>query len=78
MNREIHVRLCERLGAKFSGPTRRRVGDHSPYADSAKISVVEEQNQGHGAYSLTIFVNSLPRKDIIARNLKTQSTYRWL
>jgi hypothetical protein len=33
MNREIHVRLCERLGAKFPGPTRRRVGDHSPYAD---------------------------------------------
>src|ERR1700747_1630293 len=24
---------CERLGAKFPGPTRRRVGDHSPYAD---------------------------------------------
>jgi acyl-coenzyme A thioesterase PaaI-like protein len=23
MNREIHVRLCERLGAKFPGPTRR-------------------------------------------------------
>jgi len=22
MNREIHVRLCERLGAKFPGPTR--------------------------------------------------------
>jgi hypothetical protein len=33
MNREIHVRLCERLGAKFPGPTRRRRGDPSPYAD---------------------------------------------
>jgi len=33
MNREIHVRLCERLGAKFPGPTRRRRGDSPPYAD---------------------------------------------
>jgi Group II intron, maturase-specific domain len=34
MNREIHVRLCERLGAKFPGPTRRRVGARPlPYAD---------------------------------------------
>src|SRR5439155_26875427 len=33
MNREIHVRLCERLGVKFPGPTRRRAGDRSPYAD---------------------------------------------
>jgi hypothetical protein len=24
MNREIHVRICERLGVKFPGPTRRR------------------------------------------------------
>ncbi|HTT21631.1 MAG TPA: hypothetical protein VMG82_22070, partial [Candidatus Sulfotelmatobacter sp.] len=23
MNREIHVRICERLGVKFPGPTRR-------------------------------------------------------
>jgi hypothetical protein len=33
MNREIHVRLCERLGAKFPGPTRRSAGDRGPYAD---------------------------------------------
>jgi hypothetical protein len=33
LNREIHVRLCERLGAKFPGPTRRRRGDSPPYAD---------------------------------------------
>jgi hypothetical protein len=26
MNREIHVRLCERLGAKFPGPTRQFPG----------------------------------------------------
>jgi hypothetical protein len=25
MRRESHVRICERLGAKFPGPTRRRV-----------------------------------------------------
>jgi hypothetical protein len=24
MNREVHVRICERLGVKFPGPTRRR------------------------------------------------------
>jgi hypothetical protein len=23
MNREVHVRICERLGVKFPGPTRR-------------------------------------------------------
>jgi len=33
MNREIHVRICERLGVQFPGPTRRRRGDPSPYAD---------------------------------------------
>ena len=33
MNREIHVRICERLGVQFPGPTRRRAGDRSPYAD---------------------------------------------
>ena len=26
MNREVHVRICGRLGAKFPGPTRRRDG----------------------------------------------------
>ena len=42
MNREIHVRLCERLGAKFPGPTRRRRGDPSPYADlhAAKSQII--------------------------------------
>jgi hypothetical protein len=38
MNREIHVRLCERLGAKFPGPTRRSVGDRRPYANLADHS----------------------------------------
>ena len=33
MNREIHVRICERLGVQFPGPTRRRRGDPLPYAD---------------------------------------------
>ena len=32
-----HVRLCERLGVKFPGPTRRRRGDPSPYADFVLI-----------------------------------------
>ena len=26
MNREVHVRICERLGAKFPGPTRQEKG----------------------------------------------------
>src|ERR1700730_17135148 len=33
MNREIHVRLCERLRGKFPRPTRRRRGGPAPYAD---------------------------------------------
>ena len=38
MNREVHVRICGRLGAKFPGPTRRRRGDPSPYADHTGYS----------------------------------------
>jgi hypothetical protein len=41
MNRETHVRLCERLGAKFPGPTRRSVGDCRPYADQISISLAD-------------------------------------
>ena len=26
MNREVHVRICERLGVRFPGPTRQRHG----------------------------------------------------
>src|SRR5215469_8861087 len=33
MNREIHVRICERLGVRFPGPTRRSAGNCGPYAD---------------------------------------------
>ena len=33
MNREIHVRICERLGVQFPGPTRRSADDCVPYAD---------------------------------------------
>jgi hypothetical protein len=35
MNREIHVRLCERLGAKFPGPTRRE--DHVEVSHGQKF-----------------------------------------
>jgi hypothetical protein len=38
MNREIHVRLCERLGAKFPGPTRRSAGDRRPYANQINFT----------------------------------------
>jgi hypothetical protein len=44
MNREVHVRICEGLGAKFPGPTRPRgeipradsavLGDRHPYRDN--------------------------------------------
>ena len=40
MNREIHVRLCERLGARFPGPTRRSAGDRRPDADQILLSQV--------------------------------------
>ncbi|HET6179932.1 MAG TPA: hypothetical protein VFE61_23625, partial [Candidatus Sulfotelmatobacter sp.] len=42
MNREIHVRLCERLGAKFPGPTRRSAGDRRPYADQVALWEVSD------------------------------------
>ncbi len=32
-SRKVYARFCERLGVQFPGPTRRPVGDHSPYAD---------------------------------------------
>jgi hypothetical protein len=32
MNREVHVRFCERLGVKFPGPTR-------PWATLAKVPI---------------------------------------
>src|SRR5215469_6283912 len=34
MNREIHVRICERLGVQLPGPARRRRGDSPSSADS--------------------------------------------
>ena len=39
MNREIHVRICERLGVQFPGPTRRSAGDRGPYADQIPITL---------------------------------------
>ena len=39
MNREIHVRICERLGVQFPGPTRRSAGDRGPYADQISIAL---------------------------------------
>jgi RNA-directed DNA polymerase len=31
MNREVHVRICGRLGAKFPGPTRQSLGPTLPF-----------------------------------------------
>jgi hypothetical protein len=39
MNREIHVRLCERLGAQFPGPTRRRASGPLPLPMPGWLSV---------------------------------------
>jgi hypothetical protein len=33
ISREAYVRICERLGVKFPGATRRSAGDRRPYAD---------------------------------------------
>jgi|ERR1017187_1545932 hypothetical protein len=41
ISRETYVRFCERPEVKFLGPTRRRIGDRSPYADCAGISLRE-------------------------------------
>jgi hypothetical protein len=38
MNREIPVRLCERLGAKFPGPTRRRWATRPPMPIAAAVN----------------------------------------
>jgi len=47
MNREIHVRLCERLGAKFPGPTRRSAGDRRPYADQTGFETIGLELNDH-------------------------------
>jgi hypothetical protein len=39
MNREVHVRICERLGVKFPGATRRR---------AAGLTAVSEGRPGTG------------------------------
>ena len=33
ISRETYVRICERLGVKLPGATRRSPGDRRPYAD---------------------------------------------
>jgi hypothetical protein len=38
ISREAYVRLCERLGVKFPGATRRSAGDRRPYADLVAFS----------------------------------------
>ena len=38
ISREAYVRICERLGVRFPGPTRRSVGDRRPYADLTDIT----------------------------------------
>jgi hypothetical protein len=32
MNREVHVRICERLGVRFPGPTRQKLSLPQPFA----------------------------------------------
>ena len=40
MNREVQVRICERLGVKFPGPTRpqRRYGDVRDHGESRRVA----------------------------------------
>ena len=40
---EVKVRFSERLGVQFPRPTRRSVGDHSPYADMPVESLSDKQ-----------------------------------
>ena len=37
ISREAYVRICERLGVKFPGATRRSAGDRRPYADQEAL-----------------------------------------
>ena len=43
ISREAYVRFCERPGVQSPGPTRRRVGDHSPYADFFSLGMLGSQ-----------------------------------
>jgi hypothetical protein len=36
ISREAYVRICERLGVKLPGATRRSAGDRRPYAECAE------------------------------------------
>ena len=35
---DCHARFCERLGVKFPGATRRRMGNRRPYRDKSKTA----------------------------------------
>ncbi len=38
VSREAQARICERLGVKFPGATRRSAGDRRPYADQVPLT----------------------------------------
>ena len=51
MNREIHVRICERLGVKFPGPTRPRGEIPRAYSPHRALQDREGSPGGSGSHS---------------------------
>jgi hypothetical protein len=45
ISRETYVRFCERPGVQLPGPTRRRRGDPSPYADFLRVRFFRRQSK---------------------------------
>jgi hypothetical protein len=39
IRREAYIRICERLGVKLPGATRRSAGDRRPYADQGDFPI---------------------------------------
>jgi hypothetical protein len=48
MNREVHVRICERLGVKFPGPTRQEgVQPLDSFVPTERTRVRRFHERGH-------------------------------
>ena len=50
MRRESHVRICERLGVKFPGPTRHRpIASTTELISQRAVADTDLQSAGHGS-----------------------------
>jgi hypothetical protein len=62
MNREVHVRFCERLGVQFPGPTRHSRWSVRGLARSGPIMLLTILNSKHPAKQRGVLDPSDPRK----------------